>query len=201
LRRACRDEGLVIVAEEPIAQTGLDIVEEVTRLRAAGAEVLVLCGYGMGVLKINEALTHLGWDPPRYTGTALEDGYGLTELWDAFVGWIGLEQYDEANLVGQRFLDRYEELYGDRPEYWAPVVVHDAAVAFLDAFVNAKPLSPLGVKEALELVKMLPAASGAPGTRVSFGRWTRRGWMGAGYLVARRLDPDKKISHFVGRYE
>ena len=37
---------------------------------------------------------------------------------------------------------------------------------------------------------MLPAASGAPGTRLSFGKWTRRGWMGAGYLVARELDPD-----------
>jgi branched-chain amino acid transport system substrate-binding protein len=46
------------------------------------------------------------------------------------------------------------------------------------------------VKEALERVKMLPAAAGAPGTRISFGKWTRRAWMGAGYLVARRLDPD-----------
>ena len=37
---------------------------------------------------------------------------------------------------------------------------------------------------------MLPAASGSPGTRISFGKWSHRGWMGAGYLVARRLDPD-----------
>ena len=36
---------------------------------------------------------------------------------------------------------------------------------------------------------MIPAAAGAPGTRLSFGKWTRRGWMGAGYLVARQLDP------------
>ena len=53
------------------------------------------------------------------------------------------------------------------------------------AFTDAHPLSPRGVKEALERVKMLPAASGAPGTRVSLGKWTRRAWMGAGYLVAR----------------
>ena len=31
-------------------------------------------------------------------------------------------------------------------------------------------------------------------------KWTRRGWMGAGYLVARRLDPDGKNSHLVGRF-
>ena len=46
------------------------------------------------------------------------------------------------------------------------------------------------MRDALERVKMVPAAGGAPGTRISFGNWTHRGWMGAGYLVARRLDPD-----------
>ncbi|EUA01788.1 hypothetical protein I547_3630 [Mycobacterium kansasii 824] len=49
-------------------------------------------------------------------------------------------------------------------------------------------------------MKMLPAASGAPGTRVSLGKWTRRAWMGAGYLVARRLDPDGVNSHLVDRF-
>ena len=51
------------------------------------------------------------------------------------------------------------------------------------AFADAAPLSPLGVKEALERVKMLPAACGSPGTRISFGPWLHRGWVGAGYLV------------------
>jgi hypothetical protein len=44
---------------------------------------------------------------------------------------------------------------------------------------------------------MVPAASGAPGTHLSFGQWTRRGWMGAGYLVARELDPDGVTSRLV----
>ena len=47
---------------------------------------------------------------------------------------------------------------------------------------------------------MVPAASGAPGTYLSFGKWTRRGWMGAGYLVARRLDPDGVSAHLVDRF-
>jgi hypothetical protein len=46
----------------------------------------------------------------------------------------------------------------------------------------------------------LPAASGAPGTRISFGNWTRRAWMGAGYLVARQLDADGVNSHLVDRF-
>ena len=70
----------------------------------------------------------------------------------------------------------------------------------LEAITDAHPLSPQGVKEALERVKMPPAASGAPGTRVSFGKWTRQAWMGAGYLVARQLDADGVNSHLVDRF-
>jgi hypothetical protein len=55
------------------------------------------------------------------------------------------------------------------------------------------------VRDALERVKMLPAASGAPGTRISYGKWTRRGWMGTGYLVARQFDDvDPFTTHFRG---
>ena len=81
-----------------------------------------------------------------------------------------------------------------------PVVNRDIAYMLLRALADAHPLSPRGVKEALERVKMMPAASGAPGTRVSFGNWTRRAWMGAGYLAARRLDADGVNSHLVDRF-
>lgn len=47
---------------------------------------------------------------------------------------------------------------------------------------------------------MLPAAAGTPGPRISFGNWTRRGRMSAGYLVVRKLDPDGVHSHLVGRF-
>jgi ABC-type branched-subunit amino acid transport system substrate-binding protein len=116
------------------------------------------------------------------------------------LGWTGVDQYDEENPVGQAFLDRYKEVYGRRPAWVVPMVNHDIATALLHAFIDAQPLSPRGVKEALERVKLVPAAAGAPGTRVSFGKWTRRGWMGSGYLVARQLDPDGETSHRVVRF-
>ena len=49
-------------------------------------------------------------------------------------------------------------------------------------------------------MKSIPAASGAPGTRISFGDWTRRAWMGCGYLVARELEPDGVNSRLVDRF-
>ena len=108
----------------------------------------------------------------------------------------GVDQYDEADKVGQEFLDRYQETYGRG----AHVVNDDVARTLLQALTDAHPLSPRGVKEALERVKMSPAASGAPGTRVSFGNWTRRAWIGAGYRVARQLDAEGVNSHLVDRF-
>ena len=166
------------------------------RSRAA----LVHCGFGFGILHVNSALEALGWDPPRFTSTAFQNAWISPVLWNALLGWTGIDQYDEANLVGQRFLDQYNAAYGRRPEYCLPVVNRDIATVLLRAFADARPLSPRGVKEALERVKMLPAASGAPGTMLRFGNWSHRAWMGAGYLVARRLDPDGINSHLVDRF-
>ena len=95
-------------------------------------------------------------------GTVFETGFN-EHLWDVYEGWIGLEQYDESNPVGQEFLDRFEAEYGHRPEYYSPLLWRDCAMSLLYAFADAAPLSPLGVKDALERVKMLPAASGSPG--------------------------------------
>ncbi|GMU77975.1 MAG: hypothetical protein AMXMBFR46_07720 [Acidimicrobiia bacterium] len=200
-RDACRDAGIKIVAEETIAQTDLDIGAAVHAIHAAKPDALVHLGFGFGVIRINEALRAVDWAPARFMGTSFEDAYFSNEIWDAFVGWVGLEQYDETNPVGQRFLDRFEAVYGRRPEYFAPVVCRDVATAFLRAFTNAEPLSPRGVMEALERVKMVPAASGSPGTAISFGKWTRRGWMGAGYLTARSFNADRLTHQIAGRFE
>jgi ABC-type branched-subunit amino acid transport system substrate-binding protein len=201
LRSACRRKGIRIVAEVAIAQTAQDINAAVQTLHEAKAEAIVHLGFGFGIVFINPALETLGWDPPRFTTTAWQNAWVNPIMWNAFMGWTGIDQYDEANRVGQDFLDTYAKKYnGSRPEFCVTVVNRDVAATLVRAFTDAHPLSPRGVKEALERVKMVPAASGAPGTRVSFGKWTRRAWMGAGYLVARTLDADGVNSHLVDRF-
>lgn len=198
--RASAARGIRIVAEERIPQTAQDITGQVRTLRDANPSALVHCGFGFGLLQVNQVLAGLDWDPPRFLGTAFQNAWLSEFVWNAMLGWTGVDQYDEANPVGQQFLDRYREEYGRRPEYCVPVVNRDVATVLLHAFADAHPLTPRGVKEALERVKMVPAASGAPGTRLSFGKWTRRGWMGAGYLVARQLEPEFGRSRLVGRF-
>jgi branched-chain amino acid transport system substrate-binding protein len=199
-RSACRRRGIRIIAEVSVAQTAQDVGAAVQSLHEAKPDALVHCGFGFGIVFVNPALEALGWDPPRFTSTAFQNAWINPVMWNAFMGWTGVDQYDENNPVGQRFLDDYRQAFGRRPEYCVTVVNHDVANALLHAIADAHPLSPRGLKEALERVKMLPAAAGAPGTRVSFGNWTRRAWMGAGYLVARRLDADGVNSHLVDRF-
>lgn len=187
-QRAAKMYGLTIVAEEQIAGVARDVTGLVRRLYDAKPDALVYGGFGFGHLGVNPALAELHWDPPRYMCTSLENGWVTPVLWDACQGWFGLEQYDEENEVGEAFFRRFEEVYGRRPAaYCCPPTFRDVAMVYLTACADAHPLSPQGVKEAMERIKMMPAASGSPGTKIRFGKYDRMGWMGAGYLTARKM--------------
>ena len=71
-----------------------------------------------------------------------------------------------------------------------PCLCHDVATVIVHGLAGARPLTGAGVKEAMEDIKLIPSASGAPGTCLRFGRYIRQGWMGVDYLVARRVLPD-----------
>ena len=159
LRSACRRKGIRIVAEAAIAQTAQDINEAVSTLHRGQGRGDRAPGFGFGIVFINPALEAVNWDPPRFTTTAFQNAWVNPIMWNAFMGWIGVDQYDETNPIGQDFLDRYAKRYGGRrPEYCVPPVNHDVAATLVRACTDAHPLSPRGVKEALERVKMMPAA-------------------------------------------
>jgi branched-chain amino acid transport system substrate-binding protein len=193
-RVACQFAGLHIVAEVPVPQVESDKAAAMSILLAHKPDAIVHVGFGLGVVGVNTALEGLGWVPPRYTTTAFE--FAATSDWwrEQFAGWIGLDQYDERNDTCRHFLDKFEARHGHRPEYFFPPYCYDVGRLMLTALANARPLSGPGVKDALEKIKMMPAATGAPGTRLRFGRYIRHGWMGSEFLVARRVLPDASRS-------
>lgn len=115
-RNTARIKGIRIAAEASVAQTAQDITSAVRYLHDAQAEAIVHCGFGFGIVRINPALAALNWNPPRYMGTAFQNAWINPVMWNALLGWTGLDQYDETSIVGQRFLDEYERGYGDRPQ-------------------------------------------------------------------------------------
>src|SRR5215213_7770929 len=194
----CRHAGHRITGEVAIPQVTSEKRAAMEELHAGDPDALVHVGFGLGLLGMNDALAAIGWDPARYTTTAFEFAHG-SEMWmRQLTNWIGLDSFDERNEVGRAFLDRYEARFGTRPEYFMPVYCYDMARMIALAIAGAAPLTGEGVKDALEHIKMLPAASGAPGTYLRFGRFIRQGWVGAEYLVARRVLPDASATVFHG---
>jgi hypothetical protein len=190
LRAACHARGIEIVAEVAIPQVEAEKTEAMLALRAAEPDAIVHVGFGHGLWGMNAALAKAGWDPPRYTTTAFELVHA-TKMWTEHIaGFVGLDSYDERNEVGQRFLDRFEQRFGRRPEYFMPCYAHDLGQVIAHGLAGATPLTGRGVKESIERIKMIPAASGAPGTKLRFGKFIRQGWMGSEYLVARYLRAD-----------
>jgi branched-chain amino acid transport system substrate-binding protein len=200
-RAACADAGLRILAEVPIPQVEAEKSAAMAVLAAEQPDCLMHVGFGLGLMGMNEALQEIDWMPPRYTTTAFE--FAATSDWwrGQLAGWIGLDEYDERNETGRDFLDRYEARYGSRPAYFFPLYCYDIGRIMMTAIATARPLTGQGVKEALERVKMLPAATGAPGTRLRFGKYIRNGWLGSEFLVARRVLPDGSRSVLYGTIE
>lgn len=196
-REACDRAGLEITREVSVPQTERDKSRTMSILRSADPEAIVHVGFGHGLWGVNDALRALGWDPPRYTTTAFELAYLSGEWMRQLAGFVGLDQYDERNVVGQQFLDRFEQRFGRRPDYFAPGYGHDVGQVIAHALSRARPLTGSGVRDALERIKMLPAASGAPGTYIRFGKYLHQGWMGVEYLVARRVlaDASRHVFH------
>jgi hypothetical protein len=201
LRTACETYGLDLAVAVPIAQTEADATGQVAALKAADVDGIAHVGFGLGLLRINMALAAIGWDPPRYTTTAWENGYLNDDLFKAFAGWVGLEHFDETNTVATGWLDRFEKRYGRRPEYAYTLYGHDMGRVVAGALGDAHPLSPTGVKEGIERVKYLPAAIGSPGVRITFGKWTRNGWDGPGVWTGRTVAADFKSTELRHRVE
>lgn len=189
-REACRGAGLTITAEVPIPQVASDKRAAMATLAADKPDAIMHVGFGLGIVGMNAALADIGWMPPRYTTTAFE--FAATGRWwrEQLAGWIGLDQYDERNQTGQDFLDQFEHRYGRRPDYFFPLYTYDIGRLMMTALATARPLTGPAVKDALERIKMLPAATGAPGTRLRFGKFIRHGWVGSEFLVARKVLPD-----------
>ncbi|OBI84973.1 ABC transporter substrate-binding protein [Mycobacterium asiaticum] len=188
--KAYSTAGLNVVTTVAIPQVEADKAAAVAALRAADPDALVHVGFGHGLWGFTDALREAGWDPPRYTTTAFEMAHINAEWMHHLSGWIGLDSYDERNPVGQAFLDRFEARYGRRPGHSMPGLSHDAATVIARGLALARPLTGEGVKLGIEQVKLIPSASGAPGTFLRFGRYIRQGWLGSDYLIARRVLPD-----------
>ena len=156
-RDACRDAGIALVAEETIAQIDQDIESAVRPIHESKPDALVHLGFGFGVIRINEALRSLRLGPApvhgdRRSRTRTSATRSGTRSWagSASSSTTRATPSASASSTGSR------RSTGAGRSTSRRCCRRDVAMSFLRAFADAQPLSPRGVMEALERVKMVP---------------------------------------------
>jgi branched-chain amino acid transport system substrate-binding protein len=192
-RDEARFNGLQIVAEHFFDQRPGDEIRDVfTNLRdSVKPDALVYCGFGWTGHKYNAVLHEIGWDPPKYMNTAIMWAVQSPEWALALDGWIGIEQTTDfraetANPNALPLFDRFEQRFGRRVEHFMIPLAYDQARVVMEGLNRAPVLTPAGVKEGLERIRMMPCALGGPRTYISLGRQDHRAYKGD-YLLMKRL--------------
>ena len=205
-RRHCRRLGLSVASDqivtgEPVPGEGAvaEMERALQAIRASGAESVAHMGLGRTFPLICRAMMPLvkaGWDVPRVGITVWVNMSGMTHSptpWNKdtdkapLEGWVAIDLPHERNERFLGFLDRYEKLFGERVFNCYPAHMYDMAWTLAIAISRARPVTPAGVKKALEGVRMLPTTMGSPGTVMSFGPYDHRGYKGGEYLVLRAM--------------
>ena len=204
-RVAARQAGIEIVAEACVSENNdAHAVEGMKRIlaehRAKDPDAIVCFGTGASQINWGKVVHASGWDVPRImNGAFFQANYDYTH--EFFDGWVGTGLWDDDNRTMQRlcadFTAAHPELGHVPPEILG--LYRDGMVALLEGIAAAPILTPRGVREGLENVRMVPAAIGGDRTVLSFGPFDHKGHKGMDNMVIRRLTKGKLVME--GRFE
>ena len=185
---ACERTGIEVVGRAAISPLATEAGSVVDRLRQSKPEALVYLGLGAASHAVAIAREQAGWDVTVVANSALMFGYARRDWRAGFEGWTYVDTVSDGNVRRQALRDR------SRRSAAGPVGVaaYDIGRLVAEGLARAVHLTGSGVKEGLEEVKRLPAATGYEGTTMGFGAWDRAALKG-GYLVLRQWKDGKTV--------
>jgi len=192
-----RNLGLEIVDTVPLSPNPVGMEDSLAKMRERGAQAIVYMGYGYSTFHFKRAFDALGWDPPRFMGTAFMF-YSNTNQWaEGLEGWHGVDQLGEdgANPNYEALMERFERRFGRTSRNVVVALAYDTARAGIHGIANATIAIPKEVKLGLEKIKWMPCTNGGPGTYITFAPHDHRGYKGD-FLTIRHLRGGK--CDFVG---
>jgi ABC-type branched-subunit amino acid transport system substrate-binding protein len=210
LRLRARRLGVQIVGEERINAPLIspsDPSEEqmviarraVARLQSTAPDVVAVAS-ALGTTSFIKARHEAAWEVPVVCngsfGPSFRRGFG-----EAMQDWVGCILHDEENPVAAAFFDAYEKRWGEPIEYEdLALSAYDACRSLLEGLSLAPHLSREGVRIGIERVKLLPAATGAASTVITFGPWDHRGLKGRDFSILKQVKGDRLVpaGHFTG---
>jgi ABC-type branched-subunit amino acid transport system substrate-binding protein len=192
----CERSGLDVTLDLKSSPVAEDLSREVGRAADAKPDALVYLGFGGVLLELSRALTHAGWDPPRFTTTAGMHFHSKSpEERRQMSGWVYVDQVDEENEALQSMLDRFEKRYSVRPFEPLAGAMYDMATLAVLGLRYATVHTPEGVTEGLERIQQVEAVLGGPGTVMGFGPWEHTALKGPDYLVLRQMSGEETIRY------
>jgi branched-chain amino acid transport system substrate-binding protein len=184
----CERAGVELVGRSGISPLATDAGAIVDRLRQAKPEALTYLGLGMAARAVAVALEDAGWDVPVVANSALMFGYARKDWRAGWEGWTYVDTVSDGNLRRRALKERSPRSAAGP----VGVAAYDIGRLVAEGLARATHLTGPGVKEGLEEVKRLPAASGYEGTTMGFGAWDHAALKG-GYLVLRQWKDGKTV--------
>jgi branched-chain amino acid transport system substrate-binding protein len=177
----CEILGLDLTARVGIAPLADDASNEVRAAKGSGAEALVYLGLGLVGTVVARARRSIGWHVPAAMNSAGLRGYDPaygTEI----EGWVYVDMVADDNRV-------LADLWAGSAAAAAVslmtlAVGYDLGQLVAEGLARAPELTRQGVRDGLELVKLVPAAEGRAGTTLGFGHCDH-GALHGEYLVLR----------------
>lgn len=191
-------EGLDILIEAYTTQVPDDLEGVLRKIRDQQPDCLAYLGYGYPTILMGPMFKSLDWHPPRIMTTAFQFCYAKPEWMAALEGWYGIDQMCEDNPRLQPVFDRVATRLGKRRDHTVTALSYDTARLIAEGIARANLLTPKGLKEGLEKIRMLPAVNGGPRTHMSLGPYDHKAYKGD-WLLIRKIEGGKTV--FVSLHE
>ncbi len=188
LSEACASAGVDITSTAAVSPLAQDLGPVVARLRASGPAALVYLGLGVAARAVALGVAAEGWEVPVAANSALMFGYARKDWRAGWEDWVYVDSVSDDNAV-RAALRRISPRTAAGP---IGLAAYDMGRLVGEALARAAHLTRDGVREALERVKRLPAASGMEGTTMGFGRYDHGALKGR-YLVLRRWSDGRTV--------
>ena len=189
---AARDAGLELTRRAAIDPLADDHTAVVGDLRLAEPDVLVYLGLGAASHAVATAMAKCGWTIPVLANSALMFGYARRDWRDAWATWEYIDTIADDNAC-RRALSELDRRVAAGP---IGTAAYDMGRLVGHAAGRADRIDRDGLRDGLERVKQLPAASGHDGTLMGFGVWDHaalkgpflvlRAWRDGGTVQVRR---------------